>query len=174
MDGECRWQAGFIFLWVGVNVSPFGQNRIQTVDCRPLPHFRQPELNRLRFRTGSRLHQSEKGFGCGNIGEVAFAVGVEQFQSVTIRHRLTPLLAEPLFQFIPVFTRRLVIWLLGQHLNDVHHREPPCFIGFVVHPADCVVLEKGVLNRHGSAPYSSPVKAWSSRDFFSSSSAASF
>jgi hypothetical protein len=48
----------------------------------------------------------------GDVGKVAFAVGGGQFQSVTICHRLTSLLAQPLFQLVPMLSGRLVIGLL--------------------------------------------------------------
>jgi len=44
-------------------------------------------------------------FSVGNIGKAHFAVMGWQFQLVTICHRLIPLFIQPLFEFIPVFSR---------------------------------------------------------------------
>ena len=84
--------------------------------------FGQPEFDRFGFRAGHTLDEPQQGLGSGDIGEVVFAVGGRQFQSVTICHRLTPFLAEPLFQLVPVLPGSLEIRLLGEDPGDAHLR----------------------------------------------------
>ena len=113
---------------------------------------------------------------------------------MTICHRLTSFLAKSLFQLVPVFSGGLRIRLLGEHLHDVHHGEPPGFGLLVVDAADGLILELRGQVLHGyssklqsryfqvvtichqltafssQSPYSWPVKAWCSSDFFNASS----
>jgi len=48
--------------------------------------------------------------------------------------------------------------LLGEHLDDIHHREPLGLGGLIKGPADGLIFEGGWELLHGG-PYKSPLKA---------------
>jgi len=69
------------------------------------------------------LDEAKKGFSARNIREITFAIGGWQFQSVTFCNRLISFLPKPVFQHFPIVSCGLIIRLLGQHLDDIHHRK---------------------------------------------------
>ena len=111
--------------------------------------LRQPELDRFGFRTRHALHQPQQSLGIGDVGEIVFAVGGGQFQLVTICHQLTTLLGEAVLQDFPIISRRPIVSLLREHLDDVHDREPPRLGLLIVDTANFMLLKKGGVVLHG-------------------------
>jgi len=110
---------------------------------RLVDDLRKPAFDGLRLGAGHGLDEAEQGLGGGYIGEAHLAVVSRYFQLVTVCHQLTSFSAQPLFQFVPIPPRGLVIRLLDQGLNDVDHREPPSLRGIIIEPANLVLLEEG-------------------------------
>lgn len=113
-------------------------------------HFRQPELDGLSFRAGHRLDQSQQGLGGGHVGLAQLTVVSGHFQLVTVCHQLTSFLGQPLFQFVPILARGLVVRLLGQGLDDVVYGEPPRLRGIIVETTDLMLLEEGGRRKKGA------------------------
>lgn len=131
-----------------------GTGRITHVLDALVADFGQPELDRLGLGAGNRLDNAQQGLGIGHIGEAGFAIGGGHFRLVTICHQLTFLLLEALLELVPILTRSLVIRLLNQRRDNIHHRKIPGFRRLVLCPANLEVLEngKGVFIAHGRPP----------------------
>lgn len=91
-------------------------------------------FDRFGFRAGDGLDNAQNGFGIGGIGQIFFAICCNQFQSVTICHRLTPFFFESFFQLIPILTSGLVFGLMDQDLDNVNNGEIPFFGILIVMP----------------------------------------
>jgi hypothetical protein len=70
---------------------------------------------------------------------------------VTICHQLAPLIAQALFEFVPVFPGNGRIRLLCEDADDVDDREKSRFRGFVVHTAYWLILEESGLSGDGQS-----------------------
>ena len=83
------------------------------------------------------------------VAETLFAVGGGHLQLVTICHQLTPFLAQPLLELVPILAGSVRVGLLGEYLDDVHDGEPPCVCGRVVDAADGVAFKERSVGGHG-------------------------
>ena len=100
-------------------------------------HLGEPELEGFGFAGGNGLDNTQKLFGGGDVGEVAFAVfGRFQLQLVTICNQLVPLILQPLFQNTPIVAGSSQIQLVGQDLHHIHDREIPFLLLLIPRGAD--------------------------------------
>jgi hypothetical protein len=85
----------------------------------------------------------------GDCGVPLFSVLGRKFQLVTVCHQFTPLIAQALFELVPVLPRNGGVRLPCEDADDIDDREKPCFRGFVVHTAYRLILEQSGLGGDG-------------------------
>ena len=106
--------------------------------------LRQPQLERLRFRGGNGLDDSEKLLGVGYISIIALPIfGRSHFQLLTICQQLIcPFFFKTLLQFCPIVTCTALIRLISQHSYHINDRKVPFFLFFIPCGANALVFEQ--------------------------------
>ena len=85
------------------------------------------------------IHQSEQFLLRQAVGEVALAVGGEEFQLVTICNQLIARNGHAMFEDLPVIARILAV---GKHGYNIHHRKQPSVGGIVPGGAHFSVIKE--------------------------------